>query len=317
MIGRSAYLHQLMEIGPRIALRRVIMRSPDSEIIRFAVLSLLSTALFARTPGDNDLKVNWQSGPAVLRLGDEAEVKVPAGYLYADLENTRKFFEKTHNITTGKELGTIASEEGKWFAVFEFDPVGFVKDDEKNKLDGSAILQSIKEGTESGNQERRKRGWEAFTVTGWIDPPHYDDSTHQLAWSILGHDDNGTESANYRTRLLGRRGVMSVELAVSPLDLNAAVPDFKKAALGGFGFTPPNRYSAFVRGDKVAEYGLTALVVGGAAAVAAKTGLLKYLFKLLIVGWKLIAVAVGAAVAFLKRLFRGRKSQSQESVANG
>ena len=53
-------------------------------------------------------------------------------------------------------------------------------------------------------------------------------------------------------------------------------------------------YSDFRAGDKVAEYGLATLVAGGATAVAAKTGLLAKL-------WKLIAAGIAALIAFLKR----------------
>jgi len=289
----------------------------DKLVLRIAAVGLTQIVLLAQVGGNSEpknveQKVDWLQGPVMVDLGDQAQLKVPAGYVFADQQNTRKFLENTQNIPSGKELGTIASIQGKWFAVFEFDPVGFVKDDEKDKLDADAILDSIKKGTEAENEERRRRGWQAFTVTGWIDPPHYEETSHQLAWSFVGHDDDGSESANYRTRLLGRRGVMSIELAASPQDLKAALGNFQTAALGGFDFTPQNRYAAFSKGDKVAEYGLTALILGGAAAVAAKTGLLKYLVKLLVVGWKLVVVAVGAFFAFLKRLLGGKKSSAQE-----
>ena len=58
-------------------------------------------------------------------------------------------------------------------------------------------------------------------------------------------------------------------------------------------------FKDFKQGDKVAAYGLAALIVGGGAAVAAKSGLLKFLGKFIWVG--LAAVAVAA-----KRLFKRR-----------
>jgi len=56
-----------------------------------------------------------------------------------------------------------------------------------------------------------------------------------------------------------------------------------------------------VKGDKVAQYGLAALVVGGAAAVAVKSGIFKWL-------WKVILVVGVAVAAFLKSLFAGRRT---------
>lgn len=265
-------------------------------------------------PEGNKPRIEWQHGPVKAKLGTQAEIDLPEGYLFADAANTVKFLEVTQNIPNGRELGTIGPRNGSWFAVFEFEDVGYVKDDEKDKLDADAILKSIKEGTEQANEERKKRGWAAFHITGWITPPHYDDLTHQLTWSIIGQSDGGTQSANYRTRLLGRRGVMSVELLVDPTLLDSALPVFTQVVNTGYTYTPENQYSAFVKGDKVAEYGLGALIVGGVAAAAVKTGFFKIILKALVVGWKLVVVGVGAGLAFLKRLFTRRKRQEPESI---
>jgi uncharacterized membrane-anchored protein len=105
---------------------------------------------------------------------------------------------------------------------------------------------------------------------------------------------------NYAIRLLGRRGVMHAVLVSDPARLDADVAEFK-AALGGYAFVPGERYSEFRAGDRVAEYGLAALVLGGAAAVATKTGFFKAFGKLIVVG----AVGLGAAVlAVFRKLFR-------------
>jgi uncharacterized membrane-anchored protein len=75
--------------------------------------------------------------------------------------------------------------------------------------------------------------------------------------------------------------------------------------LAGYDFNPGDRYSEFQEGDKVAAYGLGALVVGGAAAVAAKTGIWKALGKFLWIG----IAAVGAVVwGGVKKLFGARKA---------
>ena len=57
----------------------------------------------------------------------------------------------------------------------------------------------------------------------------------------------------------------------------------------------------FQAGDRVAEYGLGALVLGGAAVVATKSGFLKAFGKLIVVG----VVGFGAAIlAAVRKLFR-------------
>jgi uncharacterized membrane-anchored protein len=166
-------------------------------------------------------------------------------------------------------------------------------------------MKSLREVTEQANTERKRRGWETMELVGWVRPPHYDDATHNLEWSFEAKTERGP-FINQNTRYLGRRGYMSVELALDPKDSDTVMPAYR-AALAGFAYNSDSNYRAFVRGDKVAEYGLTALVIGGAAAVATKTGLLKGLGKLLLASWKLVAIGLVGIGSFLKKLFTGRR----------
>ena len=70
---------------------------------------------------------------------------------------------------------------------------------------------------------------------------------------------------------------MSVMLVCRPEDLSSILPKFK-AVLDGFGYTAGNRYAEFRAGDRIAEIGLSALIVGGATAAAAIGGLFKKIF---------------------------------------
>jgi hypothetical protein len=85
-------------------------------------------------------------------------------------------------------------------------------------------------------------------------------------------------TVNYNIRLLGRAGVMNAVLVSDPTALENDIRAFK-TTLAGFSFDPGERYSEYRAGDKIAEYGLTGLIVGGAAAAAAKTGAFKFLGK--------------------------------------
>jgi uncharacterized membrane-anchored protein len=197
--------------------------------------------------------------------------------------------------------------------LFEFHEVGYVADDEKGSLDASAILSSIKRGTESSNEIRKQKGWPAFHVTGWSKEPFYDDQTHNLTWAIVGQNDSsqGSPTVNYSVRLLGRRGTMSVDLVLAPDQLPAVLPQFNQL-MQHYSYTGGNRYSEFIHGDKVAGYGLTALIAGGAAAAAVKTGFFAKLFKLLataaIALWKFILILVAALVSSFKKLVNRVKS---------
>lgn len=247
--------------------------------------------------------IHWTEGPLTASLGGNAEIRVPQGYLFTDGDGARKYMELVHNPVSNTEVGLVAprSEKETWFVLFEFNEVGFVKDDDQASLDPAALLKSIQKGTEDANEERRKRNWAAFHVTGWYTEPFYDSQTHNLTWAVSGSEDNGVNPAvNYSVRILGRRGTMNVDLVLDPHDLSAVEPQFK-SLLTGFHFTGGNRYADFVQGDKLAGYGLTALIAGGATAAAIKTGLFAKLWKFLIV----IAAAIWGAI---KKLWRKTKS---------
>jgi len=244
-------------------------------------------------------QIKWQEGPSTGGLGAIAEVQVPEGYVFADANDTRLLMEAMHNPTSGTELGFLAPATSDWFLVFEFDNAGYIKDDEKTTLDAAAMLTSIQKGNEAANRERTKRGWAPMQITGWEQAPRYNPTTHNLEWAIRAESE-GKPVTNWNTRLLGRSGVMKVTLVTDPTTLNETLPHFQ-TLVDGFSYKPGNRYAEFRQGDKIAKYGLSALVVGGATAVAAKTGLLKSLWKVLVFG----AVAVGA---FLKKLFSRKKA---------
>ena len=134
--------------------------------------------------------------------------------------------------------------------IFEFNAVGYVKDDEKDELDAKAILESIRTGTEHSNEERRKRGWATMDILGWHSAPQSNPVTNNLTWAIRGSSE-GDEVVNYSVRLLGRKGVMDVDLVLDPTQVAGTLPEFDQL-MTGFEFTSGNRYAQFVAGDKVA-----------------------------------------------------------------
>src|SRR6266849_9890451 len=126
------------------------------------------------------VKIDWQDGPTIGKLGDIAEIKVPEGYRFAGADGTRKFLELTQNPPTGGELGVLIPERkdneetaGFWFVIFEFNNIGYVKDADREKLDADNLLKELQTNTEEGNKERARRGWPAYTIDGWYKPPYY------------------------------------------------------------------------------------------------------------------------------------------------
>jgi uncharacterized membrane-anchored protein len=207
--------------------------------------------------------------------------------LYLDKEETTKYSEISHNPTSGKDSLLVSD---KWEAYFHFDAIGYVKDNET--IDADTLLTQYKEGVSIGNKERVKKGWDTLEVDGWFFKPKYDKEKKLLEWAfLLRNAKTQAPVVNYYTRILARTGVMSVLLVSSPENMNASIIDFKDK-LNGFDFNPGEKYTEFRQGDKVAEYGLAALILGGAAAVATKKGFWAVLAGFFAAAWKFILIPI-------------------------
>ncbi|HEY0713931.1 MAG TPA: DUF2167 domain-containing protein, partial [Polyangia bacterium] len=269
-----------------------------SPILLLAIVIAPAAAAFAQAPanggqakGTTDAEgifnsISWTVGEGHAEIGDQARINVPLGMRYTGRDGTQKMLELMHNPTYGTELGLLTTNGFEWFLNFEFSDIGYIKDADKEKLDAEAILESIREGNEAGNEARRERGWAPINIVGWQTPPFYNKETNNLEWCIKGESE-GRTIVNYNTRILGRGGVMSANLMVAPEKL-AEVLLVVKQLLSGFSFIEGKRYAEWRSGDKIAKYGLTALVVGGAVGVAAKVGFLAKLGKL----WKPIILGL-------------------------
>ena len=179
--------------------------------------------------------------------------------------------------------------DGTWFAVFSFEDSGYVKDDET--LDADALLRSLQDSDEPSNKERKRLGMPPLHTVGWAVPPHYDAATKRLEWGMRLRTEEQHEIVNYTIRLLGRRGIVHATLVCDPEHLDRDVAAFKQA-LTGYAFASGETYAEFRAGDKVAEYGLAGLVVGGAGVALVKTGLLQKFGKLIVVAFVAIAGAI-------------------------
>lgn len=269
-----------------------------TNILRLLVFASVTLTLGAE-PEKTMKDIPWVQGPVTGDLIKQAEIKVPEGYLYTGAAGTKSFLEMTQNFPNGREAGMYMPSPSRdkpgqnYFVIFEFADVGYVKDDEKGKINADELLESLKKGTEEANVERRKRGWPMMQVIAWSKSPFYDAKTNNLTWGTLIRDDKGFETINYTTRMLGRQGFMKVDLVCDPDAFPVAMADYEQI-MKHFSYTQGNRYAEFKSGDKVAAIGLTALIAGGAGALLVKSGLLAKLWKLI------IPLFIGIAAFFQK-----------------
>jgi uncharacterized membrane-anchored protein len=252
-------------------------------------------------------------------MGQWAEIAVPRGYRFTGGDGARKLLRAYGNLVGTSEQGVIAPENLDWFILFSFRDDGYVKDDEKDKLDADAMLKAMQEGDKGSNQQRKAAGLPALHTEGWVVKPHYDERTHNLEWGLLLRgDDSGAQSVNYKIKLLGRSGVMDATLVCEPSTLETVLPK-ARTLMAGFQFQTGQTYAEYKKGDKIAQYGLTALVLGGGAALAAKSGLLAVIAKFFGKFFKIIIAVLIAGAFVVKKFFgglfgRGRDSHQHDSL---
>lgn len=274
------------------------------------VIALCAVPLLALAePGEQDVgaairDLAWHVGPAAEQVVGKAVLKTAdSEVLYLDEANSTKFLKLTGNLPQpGNNI--VLSKSGGWWADFSFNPIGYVKDDEK--IDADDLIKTLKSSDGPANEERKRLGIPPLVTEGWYIPPHYDAQTKRLEWGVKLSSE-GKPVLNYTIRLLGRTGVMSATLVSSPETLDADVASFKQV-LTGFDFNAGERYSEFKQGDRIAEYGLAALIAGGAAAVATKKGFWAALGAFLVAGWKLVAGLAVAAVAGVRAWFKRKEA---------
>ena len=257
-------------------------------------------------------RLKFQEGQIELPNG-LATVRLTDGFRYLDPAGTETVLTGIWgNPSAGRTLGMIVPADftpfnrESWCVVMEFEEDGYVKDSDADSLNYTKLLKQMKESTKEASTERVKSGYSTIELIGWATPPRYDKDTHKFYWAKeLKFGDSDENTLNYNLRILGRRGVLVLNV-VSGMAQFPAVEKATPEILAMVDFNAGHRYADYTPGsDKLATYGLAALVAGG---IAAKTGLLKGIFLGLLAMKKLLIVAGIAILAFFKKLFSGRSA---------
>ncbi len=284
---------------------------------------LLACALFAGASAAQDTtdaadaaKLKTFLGSLHYRTGDvalpsaSAHLNVQPGFRYLDHDDARKVLEQYWgNPPDDSVLGMLVPDaapldsDRSWAVVVTYSDDGYVSDEDASKTNYDELLAQMKTDIHDSNGERKKAGYGSLELLGWAQPPRYDANGKRLYWAKeIQFDGAAVHTLNYDIRVLGRQGYLSLN-AISGMDELAVVKDGMTQVLPMAEFDSGQRYADYQPGnDKLAGYGLAALVGGG---IAAKTGLFAKL-GLLLLGLKkgliLVVVAIGA---FIKKLFGG------------
>lgn len=267
---------------------------------------------FERTPDHPtreqiEAQLHYQTGKITVR-GGLASLDLPDDFRYLDPRGTDVVLRAWGNPPGSETLGMLVPTaldvlrpEG-WGVIITYAEDGYVKDNDAAKIDYRELLANMQQATRKDNVERTKAGYPAVELVGWAEPPYYDSVAHKLYWAKdLKFNDHEAHTLNYNIRVLGRRGVLVLN-AVASMDQLASVKRDMAKVIGFVDFNGGHRYADFIPGtDKVAEYGIAALIAG---TLAAKAGLFKVLLAGILALKKLIVVAVVAISAYLRKLFR-------------
>jgi uncharacterized membrane-anchored protein len=249
------------------------------------------------------------AGPTAVALGNQATLALPDGFAFIPRKEAAILMQAMGNHTDDGFQGLVVGEHLSGFVSVRFDPSGYIKDDDAKDWNSDELLQNLKDGTEAGNEERRKRGIPEFVVSGWVEKPAYDPATHRLVWSAELRDKqsqpgNPGPGVNYNTYQLGREGYMSMNLVTDLAAVEAEKP-LARQLLAGLSFNAGKAYADYdASTDKVAAYGLAALV-GGVAAK--KLGLLAVVGAFLAKFAKVGLLAAAGGVVVVRKFLRRKK----------
>ena len=246
----------------------------------------------------------------------EAHFRLGPNFRYLEKADTRKVLEQLWgNPPDDTVLGMIVPteptllEDSSWAVVVTYSDEGYVSDEDAAKIDYDEMLASMKDSTQEENAARKEAGYGAVELVGWAVPPRYDGASKKLYWAKeLAFEGSQGHTINYDIRVLGRRGYLSLN-AVAGMSELPVVQTGMQQLLTMTEFDAGARYADFDEStDKVAAYGVAALIGGG---LAAKAGLFAKIGLVLAKFWKLLLIGVVAIGALIKRFFSKKEQQAK------
>ena len=283
-----------------------------ASIRRFAAWALLAFAP-AVLADDKSQKIQQFLDSLHYRTGDvdvkggHATLKLTPEFRYLDARDAQRVLEAWGNPPDKSVLGMIAPadvsavDRDGWAVIVTYSDDGHVSDEDAAKTDYASMLKDMQEQTRDSNEQRKKSGYETVDLIGWATPPHYDAASNKLYWAKeLAFGGEPEHTLNYDIRVLGRGGYLSLN-AVASMSQLPLIESKMQNVLAMTEFDAGQRYADFnASTDKLAAYGIGALVAG---TIAAKAGLFAKLFAVILAAKKFIIAGLIAVAAAFKKFF--------------
>ena len=249
----------------------------------------------------------------------DATLALGANYYFLDKTEAKKVIEDLWHNPPGSAddvLGLVVpagrTPFNDWGAVVTFDKSGYVSDKDASTADYNKSLKELQDAEVDNNKERQKQGYPTTHVVGWAQPPSYDKAHHYLVWARdIKFGDSSVDTLNYDVRVLGRRGVLSLNMVATMPELVSIRSQAVQLAAAGQ-YNSGARYEDYKEGDSKAAYGLAGLVAAGLGlAVVKKLGLL----GIILAFGKKAVVLIVAAFAAIGRWFSSRFGKKKTASA--
>jgi uncharacterized membrane-anchored protein len=253
--------------------------------------------------------LKYEAGKITLPEG-EGTLNVPKGFKFLNAKQTQDVLTNLWGNPEDKSVLGALVPDGKgvthsnsWMFIVTYQGDGFVKDDDANDIDYDDLLKTMKEDTQTANEERKKGCYAEVQLVGWAAKPYYDSSLKVLHWAKelkFGKDEVNT--LNYDLRVLGRKGMYNISAVANMSELaevKASIPGILKSVE----FNDGHKYLDFdADTDTVAAWTIGGLVAG---KVLAKVGFFAILAKF----GKIIVISLIAGFAAVKKFLFGKKDQ--------
>lgn len=257
----------------------------------------------------------------VVNLGSGlAQLHIPSGFKYLDADQSNYVLSGLWGNPPAPTWGLLFPEYANdtfpntWAISIGYSDEGHIDDEDAKEIDYDELLESMKEAAKESAEERRNAGYTAYEIVGWAAPPFYDEGAKKLHWAKkLKFEGDSVYTLNYHIRVLGKEGVLELNVIGSPDDL----PEIRQnlgGLLGAFEFQSGNRYADFKEGvDKKATYGIAGLIAGG---VLMKTGLLAKIGIFLLKFSKVIIMGLIAGAGAIYQWFRKKVGRKDGGASN-
>lgn len=251
-----------------------------------------------------------------VNLGDYAQMDVPDGYRFVDAETARNWLDRLNNPVSQGLLGIIGPTSGKWWAVLDFDDIGYVKGVDDNS-DFGDILNAVRGRIDKDKAQDVDPSSARIASVDWEIKPKYDATEHSLEWAFWVKGRSG-KLANHTMALFGRRGVLHIT-AVQPLQDSKSQSDSipLDELAKRITFKEGQGYAEYRDGDKVSGADLKKLVVGEEPKAARQNYVDSHPLTPKVI---LAYSAVGACVALVSGLLvyaKFKKRKTRPAYTNG